>query len=124
VNAALERIGELAIPAHRTKIIHQPLGVVAVIGAWNYPALLTLSPLVNAIAVGNHVLVKPSELAPVTVEILRQMIREALEVTRKMPAPIPRILKFVKCEDIRTVDASTFKIVVGGLCSARSGGKK
>jgi coniferyl-aldehyde dehydrogenase len=61
----------------RTKIIYQPLGVVGVIGAWNYPTLLTLSPLVNAIAAGNHVLVKPSELAPATAEILRQMIREA-----------------------------------------------
>jgi coniferyl-aldehyde dehydrogenase len=61
----------------RTKIIYQPLGVVGVIAAWNYPVLLTLSPLVNALAAGNHVLVKPSELAPATAEILRQMIREA-----------------------------------------------
>ena len=60
----------------RTKIIYQPLGVVGVIGAYNYPVLLTLSPLVNAIAAGNHVLVKPSELAPATAEILRQMISE------------------------------------------------
>ena len=61
----------------RTKIIYQPLGVVGVIGAWNYPVLLTLSPLVNAIAAGNHVIVKPSELAPATAEALRQMISEA-----------------------------------------------
>jgi coniferyl-aldehyde dehydrogenase len=61
----------------RTKIIYQPLGVVGVIGAWNYPVLLTLSPLVNALSAGNHVLVKPSELAPATAEVLRQMISEA-----------------------------------------------
>ncbi|HEX4487245.1 MAG TPA: aldehyde dehydrogenase family protein, partial [Terriglobales bacterium] len=61
----------------RTKIIYQPLGVVGVIGAWNYPLLLTLSPLVNALSAGNHVLVKPSELAPATAEVLRQMISEA-----------------------------------------------
>lgn len=61
----------------RTRIIYQPLGVVGVIGAWNYPMLLTLSPVVNALAAGNHVLVKPSEFAPATAEILRQMIREA-----------------------------------------------
>ena len=61
----------------RTRIIYQPLGVVGVIGAWNYPVLLTLSPVVNAIAAGNHVLVKPSELAPATARILRQMISEA-----------------------------------------------
>jgi coniferyl-aldehyde dehydrogenase len=61
----------------RTRIVYQPLGVVGVIGAWNYPALLTLSPLVNAIAAGNHVMVKPSEHAPATAELVRQMIAEA-----------------------------------------------
>jgi coniferyl-aldehyde dehydrogenase len=61
----------------RTKVIYQPLGVVGVIGAWNYPVLLTLSPLANAIAAGNHVIVKPSELAPATAETLRGMISEA-----------------------------------------------
>ena len=61
----------------RAKIVYQPLGVVGVIGAWNYPVLLTLSPLANAIAAGNHVIVKPSELAPATAETLRQMISEA-----------------------------------------------
>jgi coniferyl-aldehyde dehydrogenase len=60
----------------RTKIMYQPLGVVGVIGAWNFPVLLTLSPLVNAIAAGNHVLVKPSEFAPATADVLRQMISE------------------------------------------------
>lgn len=60
----------------RAKIIYQPLGVVGVIGAWNYPILLTLSPLVNALAAGNHVMVKPSEYAPATAAALQQMIRE------------------------------------------------
>jgi coniferyl-aldehyde dehydrogenase len=58
----------------RAKIIYQPLGVVGVIGAWNYPVLLTLSPLVNALAAGNHVMVKPSELAPATATVIQQMI--------------------------------------------------
>jgi coniferyl-aldehyde dehydrogenase len=61
----------------RTKIMFQPLGVVGVIGAWNYPVLLTISPLMNAIAAGNHVMVKPSEHAPATAEALRQMISKA-----------------------------------------------
>jgi len=60
----------------RATIIYQPLGVVGVIGAWNYPILLTLSPLVNALAAGNHVMVKPSEHAPATASVLHQMIRE------------------------------------------------
>ena len=56
----------------RAKIMYQPLGVVGVIGAWNYPVLLTLSPLANALAAGNHVMVKPSELAPKTAEVVRR----------------------------------------------------
>jgi coniferyl-aldehyde dehydrogenase len=60
----------------RAKIIYQPLGVVGVIGAWNYPILLTLSPLVNALAAGNHVMVKPSEHAPATASAVQQMIRD------------------------------------------------
>lgn len=60
----------------RARIVYQPLGVVAVIGAWNYQLLLTLSPLVNALAAGNRVIVKPSELAPATAALMRQMIAE------------------------------------------------
>lgn len=60
----------------RARIVYQPLGVVAVIGAWNYQLLLTLSPLVNALAAGNRVIVKPSELAPTTAGLIQQMIAE------------------------------------------------
>src|SRR6185437_2845416 len=61
----------------RARIIYQPLGVVGVIGAWNYPILLTLSPVVNALAAGNHVIVKPSEHAPLTANVIRQIISDA-----------------------------------------------
>ena len=52
----------------------QPLGAVGVIGAWNYPLLLTLGPVVDALAAGNHVMLKPSELAPRAVELLAEII--------------------------------------------------
>jgi coniferyl-aldehyde dehydrogenase len=61
----------------RAKVMYQPLGIVGVIGAWNYPILLTLSPLVNALGAGNHVMVKPSELAPATADAIYRMIAEA-----------------------------------------------
>ncbi|MDW8335478.1 MAG: aldehyde dehydrogenase family protein [Tepidimonas sp.] len=61
----------------RARIVPQPLGVVGIIGAWNYPLQLTLSPLANALAAGNHVLLKPSELAPRTAECLRRVLAEA-----------------------------------------------
>jgi coniferyl-aldehyde dehydrogenase len=58
----------------RARIVYQPLGVVGILGAWNYPTLLALSPLVDTIAAGNHAMVKPSELAPRTAEVLQKLI--------------------------------------------------
>jgi coniferyl-aldehyde dehydrogenase len=58
----------------RARIIYQPLGVMGIIGAWNYPTLLTLSPLVDALAAGNHAMLKPSELAPRSAELIKDLI--------------------------------------------------
>lgn len=58
------------------RIIKQPLGVVGIMGAWNYQVLLTLSPLVNVLAAGNSAIIKPSEVAPATAEVIRQLIAE------------------------------------------------
>lgn len=51
-------------------IERDPLGVVLIIGAWNYPLALTLAPLVAAIAGGNCVVLKPSEMAPASSRLL------------------------------------------------------
>ncbi|TJZ58832.1 aldehyde dehydrogenase family protein [Streptomyces piniterrae] len=64
---------------------YDPLGVVLVIAPWNYPAQLLLVPLAGALAAGNAVLVKPSELAPATSALLagllpRYLDREAVTV--------------------------------------------
>jgi coniferyl-aldehyde dehydrogenase len=67
------RVGINFFPAS-ARLIYQPLGVIGIIGAWNYPTLLTLSPLVDAIAAGNHAMLKPSELAPHTAELLQKII--------------------------------------------------
>ncbi|MEX1185279.1 MAG: coniferyl aldehyde dehydrogenase [Gemmatimonadaceae bacterium] len=56
---------------------HQPLGVVGVIGAWNYQLLLTLGPVVDAIAAGNHVLLKPSEITPSSAGVIASIIAES-----------------------------------------------
>jgi coniferyl-aldehyde dehydrogenase len=58
----------------RARIVYQPLGVVGIIGAWNYPLLLSLSPLVSALAAGNHAMLKPPELAPRTADLLARLI--------------------------------------------------
>lgn len=56
------------------KIYSEPYGNVLVISPWNYPYQLALSPLIGAIAAGNTVVLKPSELAPHTSKILKDII--------------------------------------------------
>jgi len=53
---------------------YQALGVVGVIGTWNYPLLLTLGPLIEALAAGNRVMIKPSEMAERTADVIADMI--------------------------------------------------
>ncbi|WP_425408021.1 coniferyl aldehyde dehydrogenase [Hyphococcus sp.] len=61
------------LPA-KSRIEPQPLGVVGVISPWNYPLQLALAPTVAALAAGNSVLIKPSELTPRLSEALKQAI--------------------------------------------------
>ena len=55
-----------------------PLGVVLIIGAWNYPLQLTLVGMIGAIAGGNTVVLKPSELSPETAKVLAESIPKYL----------------------------------------------
>lgn len=57
-----------------SRIIAEPLGVVFIISPWNYPLLLLLKPLVGAIAAGNCAVLKSSEHAPATTELLKKII--------------------------------------------------
>lgn len=56
--------------------VQEPYGVVLVMSPWNYPILLTLEPLIGALAAGNCCVVKPSAYSPATSKILAQMIRD------------------------------------------------
>ena len=58
------------------RLLRQPLGVVGIVSPWNYPYLLALSPAVAALAAGNRVMIKPSELVPRFSELLQQMVAE------------------------------------------------
>lgn len=53
-----------------------PLGITLIISPWNYPFLLMIYPLVSAIAGGNTMILKPSEIAPHTAQLIADMIRE------------------------------------------------
>ena len=58
----------------RNRLIPQPLGVVGIIAPWNYPLQLTLAPAVGAVAAGNRIMIKPSELVPRFSALLREVI--------------------------------------------------
>ena len=61
-------------------IISEPYGKVLIISPWNYPFQLALCPLISAVAAGNQVTLKPSELTPNTAAIISKIIRETFDV--------------------------------------------
>ncbi|HXW20324.1 MAG TPA: coniferyl aldehyde dehydrogenase [Roseiarcus sp.] len=73
---ARRRRVDIAFQPARAWVRYEPLGVVAVMAPWNYPLLLTLTPACNALAAGNRVMVKPSELAPRFAGLLQRLIAE------------------------------------------------
>ncbi|MCF6308703.1 MAG: aldehyde dehydrogenase [Flavobacteriaceae bacterium] len=75
--ARVKRVGTnmLNFPA-KSYIIPEPLGVCLVIGAWNYPYQLTLAPVIAAMAAGNTVIIKPSEIAANTSAVMAKLINE------------------------------------------------
>ncbi|GAB3719240.1 aldehyde dehydrogenase family protein [Spirosoma lituiforme] len=60
----------------KSQLIHEPKGNVLIIAPWNYPFVLSIRPLVSAIAAGNVVMLKPSELTPHTAGLIDRMITE------------------------------------------------
>ena len=69
----------LALAPAQAWTMLEPLGVVLVIAPWNYPLHLTLAPLAGALAAGNAVVVKPSELAPATSATLARLLPQYLD---------------------------------------------
>jgi aldehyde dehydrogenase (NAD+) len=84
INHAVRHLARWAKPSNRRTpwfvapargwVQPEPFGVALIVGPWNYPVLLLLSPLVSAIAAGNAVILKPSELAPHTAAALTALI--------------------------------------------------
>ncbi|NMN96701.1 aldehyde dehydrogenase family protein [Antrihabitans stalactiti] len=61
------------------RVHREPLGVVLVIGPWNYPFYLTLGPLVGVLAAGNCAVIKPSELAPESARLIAELVPRYLD---------------------------------------------
>lgn len=73
--ARSRRVGmPLALQPASARIRREPLGTVLVIAPWNYPLMLALSPAIGAIAAGNAVVIKPSELAPAVSHALATLV--------------------------------------------------
>ncbi|MFN6526992.1 aldehyde dehydrogenase [Nostoc sp. ChiSLP03a] len=60
--------------SYSARIYPEPLGVVLIIGPWNYPFQLIISPLIGAIAAGNCAIIKPSEIASHTSDVIAKII--------------------------------------------------
>ena len=71
----------------RSTVSHPPLGVVAVIGPWNYPLFTPMGSIAYALAAGNAVVFKPSELTPLVGRLLGEIAADAL--------PVPHVLQVV-----------------------------
>ncbi|MBN3319902.1 AL3A2 dehydrogenase, partial [Atractosteus spatula] len=89
IQLSLERLAEWTAPQPMEKTLltlmdrvyvqPEPLGVVLIIGAWNYPFALTLQPLVGAIAAGNAAIIKPSELSEHSASLLEELLPQYLD---------------------------------------------
>lgn len=94
IRHATKNLGRWMAPKHvvtelqyfpaRNRLLPQPLGVVGIISPWNYPLQLTLAPAVAAIAAGNRVMLKPSELVPRFSALLQKLIAASFDDTEIM----------------------------------------
>lgn len=84
-------------PAKAT-LVKEPLGVVLIIAPWNYPFQLTVSPLVGALAAGNCVVLKPSEVAPATSALMARLLPQYLDpaAVRIVEGGVPETTKLLE----------------------------
>ncbi len=75
------RAERVSTPIHlkpaRARVERQPLGVVGIVSPWNYPVQLALAPVVGALAAGNRVLLKPSEVTDATSRLMRDLVAKS-----------------------------------------------
>ncbi|MGI2196214.1 coniferyl aldehyde dehydrogenase [Shewanella baltica] len=70
--------GLLLAPAKVT-VHYQPIGVIGIIVPWNFPVMLSIGPLVTAIAAGNHAMLKLSEFTPATNQVIKQLLAQVFD---------------------------------------------
>ena len=63
----------------RSRIRYEPFGVALIYGSWNFPYIVTLKPLGQAIASGNLAVIKPSEMAPASSAAIKKLVNKYLD---------------------------------------------
>jgi aldehyde dehydrogenase (NAD+) len=70
----------LAIGPGKSGIIQEPLGVIGVMGSWNFPLAVSLGPVISAMAAGNAIVLKPSEMAPFSAKAMKSLFARHLDL--------------------------------------------
>lgn len=107
--ASESRPGHWLAPRSDFVVRYKPLGVVAVIAPWNYPLQLSLLPLVTALAAGNVVVLKPSELTPSIGALIEDLCAQA-----GFPKDVVQVLQGGAAVGEALVDAQPDKIFFTG----------
>lgn len=82
--------------------IHKdPFGVVLIMGAWNYPLQLTLLPVAGAIAAGNCIIIKPSEVSPASAKFIAETIPKYLD---NVSLQLDYLMCALVCEHTATIE--------------------
>lgn len=82
--------------------IHKdPFGVVLIMGAWNYPLQLTLLPVAGAIAAGNCIIIKPSEVSPASAKFIAETIPKYLD---NVSLQLDYLMCALVCERTATIE--------------------
>lgn len=89
INYTIKHLRKWARPKHvsteitnflaTSKILSEPYGVVLIMSPWNYPFLLTVDPIIGAVAAGNCFIAKPSDYSPATSNIIKTIVDEVFE---------------------------------------------
>lgn len=109
----------------RSYLQPEPLGVVLIIGPWNYPLQLVLAPLVGALAAGNCAVLKPSEYAVATAVVLEQIVKEAFDpaevalVQGDGAVVIPQMMEAFRFDHVFYTGSTAVGTLVYGLAAKK-----
>ncbi len=104
----------LFIVGRRVKVRYEPVGLVGVIGPWNYPLVNAFCDCVPALMAGNAVILKPSEVTPLTALLIKEMVDEA-----GMPADVLQIATGDGATGGAVVDAADYVMFTGSTRTGR-----